>query len=215
MKIEIIGEIEFRDLAQKIRQVPLMGKKEDGSNIYVYENANISLKELKVDEVNPTSFYVIKDNMQFQKELRAELLIKGIDTLHLNKAYELKNEKGEIWTLTPPIVEVTQRYIKYIQQEGELKYGDIVKVNVPIINDGMHRISLAKELYETFNSIYISGVPVEHPFYAHPNDWARVKEVDKVPSSKLEKKFYSRESCYGLYRDFGVLGCGAPRGTSK
>lgn len=215
MKIDIVGEIEFRDLANKIRGVPLMGKRDDGSSIYVYENANISLKELKVNEINPTSFYVLKNNMEFQRNLRSDLLKMGIDTLHLKKAYEIKNEKGEIWTLTPPIIEVTQRDVKYIPREGELKYGDVVRVNVPIINDGMHRVNLARELNETFNAIYISRVPEEYPFYAHPNEWSKVKEYEEVPSSKLEKKFYSRENCYNLYRDFGTIGCGAPRGTSK
>lgn len=205
----------MKDLSDKIRQIPLMEKREDGSDIYVYENANISLKELSVDEINPTSFYVIKDNMQFQRDLRNELLDKGIDTLRLDRGYELKNEKGEIWTLMPPVIEVTKRDVRYVHQEGELKYEDIVKINIPIINDGMHRINLARELGKTFNAIYISGASEDYPFYAHPNEWSRIKEVDKVPSTKLEKKFYSKENCYGLYRDFGSLGCGAPRGTSK
>lgn len=215
MKIEIIREIGFEELVKKIRRVPLMDKREDGSNIYVYDNANISLKEFNVEEVNPTSFYVLNENMRFQRGLRKELLGKGIDTLHLDRAYELRNEKSEIWTLMPPIIEVTQRDVNYVHQKGELKYEDIVRLNIPIINDGLHRITLAEELSKTFNSIYISGASKEYPFYAHPNDWSRVKRVDKVPSVKTEKKFYSRENCYGLYRDFGVLGCGAPRGLSK
>lgn len=215
MNIEVLGEISFDELREKIRSVPLMNKREDGSNIYVYGDANISLREFDVGDVNPTSFYVIRDNMRFQRELREELLKQGIDSLHLDRAYELKNDKGEIWTLMPPVIEVASRDVRFVPMEGELKYNDVSQLNIPIINDGMHRVSLARELGDTFNGIYISGVLKEFPFYAHPNGWSRVKEVDKVPASKEEKKFYSRENCYGLYRDFGFLGCGAPRGVSK
>ena len=65
MNIEVLGEISFDELREKIRSVPLMNKREDGSNIYVYGDANISLREFDVGDVNPTSFYVIRDNMRF------------------------------------------------------------------------------------------------------------------------------------------------------
>lgn len=211
MKIEVLKEIPFGELERNIRSVPLL----KSPDVFVYADANISLREFHVDEINPTSFYVIKDNLQRQKDLREVLLKKGIDSLHLDKAYEIKNSLGEMWTLMPPVIEVAERKISYVPQEDEIKYSDEIKLKIPVINDGMHRVFLAREEGESFNGVYVSGVMKEFPFYAHPNGWDMVKMVDEVPATKKEKKFYSRNDCYGLYRDFGVLGCGAPRGTSK
>jgi hypothetical protein len=215
MKIDILKKIDFDELERMVRGVPLLKKREDGSNVYVYENADISLRELGVNDVNPTSFYVIGENLQTQRDLRKALSSHGVDILHLEGAYEIKNERGHVWTLMPPVVEVAEREVFYVPQDGEIEYLDKVKLNVPIINDGMHRAFLARELGESFNAVYVSGALSDFPFYAHPNSWDKIKEVVEVPATKVEKKFYSREDCYGLYRDFGVLGCGAPRGTSK
>jgi len=66
-----------------------------------------------------------------------------------------------------------------------------------------------------FNGIYIVGALESHPFYAHPNEWERIKIVEEVPKDKKDKKFYSRPDCYALYRNFGVLGCGAPEAQAS
>ncbi|MCC7574731.1 hypothetical protein KO361_04015 [Candidatus Woesearchaeota archaeon] len=216
MKIEPINKIEFSELEQKIRTVPLMQKNALNEEILVYQNSDITFRELSPFEVNPTTFYLIEKNLKFQKELRKHLLTNfGIDSLHLDAAYELKNEKGEIWTLTPPIIEVTPRTVMYVPNESEIKYNNKVKIQIPIINDGAHRVALAIQQNQTFTGVFISKTNEEFPFYAHPNAWADVKVVQDVPATKEEKKFYSRENCYALYRDFGKLGCGAPRGTKK
>ncbi|MFA6073584.1 MAG: hypothetical protein WC758_05710 [Candidatus Woesearchaeota archaeon] len=214
--VDVIREIEFSELESMIRTVPLIEGKKLSSPTHVYQDANISFREIFVNEVNLTTFYILRKNLEFQRTLRKYLLAKeGIDTLHLNCAYELKNEKNEIWMLTPPIIEVTPRRLKYVAQIGEKTYEDSVVLQIPIVNDGAHRVFLAKEEKETFTSIYISNALENFPFYAHPNDWSKVKIVEKIPEKKEDKKFYSRENCYGLYRDFGVLGCGAPRGVGK
>ena len=212
MKIEVIRRIDFSELERKVREVPLRGKDFDGKEIRVYEHAHISLRTMHPDEVNPTTFYLLRSNLEFQRALREHLMsTQGIDTLNLEGALEILNEKGELWTLTPPIIEVTPRLVRYQPKEGEIYYRDVVKVQIPIINDGAHRIALARELGILFRALFISGADENFPFYAHPNEWSRTKVVDFVPSDKRDKKFYSREDCYALYRDFGVLGCGAPR----
>jgi hypothetical protein len=216
MKIEPIKKIPFSELEKKIKTVPLMQKDENDKDIFVYEKANISFRELSPFEVNPTTFYLIEKNLKFQHELRKHLMQNfGIDSLHLDAAYELKNEKGEIWTLTPPIIEVTSRKVMYVPNESEIKYKNKVTIQIPIINDGAHRVYSAIQQNQTFNGVFISQPNNEFPFYAHPNSWNDVKIVQDVPATKEEKKFYSRENCYALYRDFGKLGCGAPRGTKK
>lgn len=216
MNIEIISEIPFSELETMVKKVPLVKKDKTGREIFVYENANISFRDLSVNEVNPTTLYIIKKNFEFQRDLR-EALIKsyGIDSLHLEAAYEIKNEDGSIWTLTPPIIEVTERRVNFVAGKEEIKYNNTIKINIPIINDGAHRVYLALKEGERFTGMYISDPNQKFPFYSHPNQWDQIKLVDKVPTSKEEKKFYSREDCYALYRNFSNIGCGAPRGTSK
>ncbi|MFP4567623.1 MAG: hypothetical protein ACLFN8_01635 [Candidatus Woesearchaeota archaeon] len=216
MRLEPINKIPFSELEQKIRKVPLMQKDENDKDIFVYENANISFRELSPFEVNPTTFYLIEKNLKFQHELREHLMKNfGIDSLHLDAAYELKNENDEIWTITPPIIEITPRTVKYITHKSEIKYDDEVRIQIPIINDGAHRVYTALEQNETFTGVFISNPNKHFPFYAHPNSWTDVNVVQDTPATKEEKKFYSKENCYALYRNFGILGCGAPRGTGK
>ena len=216
MNIKIVNRISFADLVERIRKVPLVKKSEDGSEIFVYDKARISLRELDPDEVNPTTFYLLKENLKFQEDLRKHLQeTEGIDTLLLDIGLEIVNEVNEVWTLMPPIIEVTPRMVRYQPLEGELSYEETVKVQIPIINDGAHRVATARKLGMTFKGIFISGADERYPFYAHPNEWERVKLVDSVPKTKGEKKLYSREDCYGLYRNFGVLGCGKPRMLGK
>ncbi|MBW2997435.1 hypothetical protein KY349_03810 [Candidatus Woesearchaeota archaeon] len=212
MEIKIIKRIEPSELVEKIRNVPLIQKAQDGSEIKVYEKARISIRELHPSEVNPTTFYLLRPQLKLQKDLRECLMKKhGIDLLHLEGALEIVNEQGELWTLTPPIVEVTPRDVKYCAREGEIEYNDTARIQIPIINDGAHRVFTAIQAGETFHGVYITGADERFPFYAHPNEWSRIKIFDAMPTTKQEKKFYSRDDCYALYRNFDVLGCGKPR----
>ncbi len=160
---------------------------------------------------------MLKDNLNFQRELRKYLIeVYGIDSLGFDGAYEIRNdEKSEVWTLMPPVVEVAKSDVKFNPTEGEIAYDGIFQINVPVTNDGAHRMYHARELNSKINVILVSNASEEHPFYAHPNQWKLVKVVDKVPPTKQEKKLYRREDCYALYRNFDVLGCGKPRGTSS
>ena len=140
---------------------------------------------------------------------------QGIDTLMLDCLLKLKNEEGQEFGLMPPVVEVQTRRVRYVPGKGELSHEGTYEIQVPVINDGLHRFMLARLVGKPVRVIHIARSDPEFPFYAHPNEWSRVRVVDRVPATKEEKKLYSREDCYALYRDFGVLGCGAPRGTGK
>jgi hypothetical protein len=86
-------------------------------------------------------------------------------------------------------------------------------VNVACINDGLHRVDLAREIKKNVVVAHISGIPEKHPFYALPNGWDEVKVFDDTPKTMAEKKMYRCNDSYALYRDFDVLGCGKPRNT--
>ena len=214
MNIKIINKIPFEELVKRVRTVPLLkAKNPDGSKIYIYNNTDISLRTLSPDELNPTTFYLLNKNLQFQRDLRDYLLINNnVDTLSLDHALELENLiTNEFWTLMPPVIEVTEEDVEFINTRGDIHYNNVVGTKIPIINDGAHRVYLAKELNTKINVIYINKIPKDHPFYALPNSWDMINLVDSIPKTMEEKKFYRRKNSYSLYRDFSVLGCGAPR----
>lgn len=217
MKIDILKEIEFSELVQKIRDVPLMRKTEDDPIIKVYENAHINIrKNLSPHELNPTTLYLLRKNLEFQRNLRNYMLEEyKIDTLNLDRALEIRNEKGEERCLAPPMIEVTPRYVKFQKQENEIAYDHVAKLQIQTVMDGAHRVYLAKELGINFTGIWIHGADERFPVYAHPNEWSQIKIFDKDPKTKEEKKYYSREDCYSLYRNFEDLGTGKPRGVGK
>lgn len=217
MKIEIVSQTTWEDLEIMMRKVPLLKTtRSDGSPVFVYENADISLRAISTEEVNPTSFYALHQGLRTQRELRRALLDQyGIDTLALTGLLRLRLESGEEIGLMPPVVEVQTRRVHYAAKEGEIRYDHAFDIKIPLINDGLHRFMIAREERSRVNVAYIVGANPEYPFYAHPNEWERVNVVDKVPGTKEEKKLYSREDCNALYRNFGIFGCGAPRGTGK
>ena len=211
MNIEIINKRTIADLVRAVKDVPLLGDK----NVKPYRDASVSLMRFSPEEVNPTTFYVLKKGIEFQRELREAMLAQhGIDTLELSYWLEISVNGGAPWGLTPPVVELTHRKVHYVAEDGGVDKRGAFEIKIPIINDGAHRVWLAREEKMWFAGLYISGADANHPFYAHPNNWSDVKEVDEVPKEKHLKKLYVKDDCYSLYRDFGVLGCGAPRGTS-
>ncbi len=211
MNIQITKRISFNELEGLLRNVPLMRKDFNIPEIKVYKNSHITLKKFKAHEVNPPTFYLLNKNLQFQRDLRYHFLSKyNIDTLNLDEALEIINEKSETWLLTPPIIELTPRIIKYIPQKDEIMHDEEIKVYIPLICDGAHRVELAKELDIEFTSVFISGVDENFPYYAHPNSWNKVKIVNEVPHLS-KKKLYRLQDSYPLYRDFSIIGCGGPR----
>ncbi len=213
MKVVIRRHLPLEKLLEEVRRVPL--KRKEGSTepvIFPYEKARITLREMFPFELNPGSKYVLQRSFEFQRELRETLMRDhGIDPFQLEGGYEIENESGELMTLIPPIIEVSEETMKYVDTRGDLPYDHPVQIKMNIIVDGLHRIYLARLFDHPVNVLHIQGVPSEYPFYALANQWADIKITQKVPEKPEEKKDYRRKDSYGLYRDFGVLGCGAPR----
>ena len=194
MNIKILSRTPWSELEKKIREVPLIKPDDGGNQIFVYEKANINLRQLPVEEINPASFYVVKKNLEFQQELRDYLLKEhNIDSLQLNEALEIENESGEIWTLMPPVVEMMKETARFDNDRGDIEYDHSEKITMPVLNDGLHRVYTAKQLGVDPTVIVISSLPDEHPFYAYPNSWDKVQVFDDVPKEKQEKKLYRRE----------------------
>ncbi|MBI4146292.1 hypothetical protein HY489_03065 [Candidatus Woesearchaeota archaeon] len=214
--MQIVREIPWSELECMVRGVPLKARDSQGNQVFPYQNARIQLREVCPEELCASSFYLIERNLEFQRRLRAELQAAGYDSLHLQGGLELVNGAGEVWRLIPPVVEVMHEEIVHLNPSGNIDYRQRpTVVAVHIVNDGMHRVALAREVRETVNVIHISSIPRDRPYYALPNGWNDVKVFTDTPQTMGEKKLYRVERPYDLYRDFGVLGCGAPRNTGQ
>ena len=212
MDIKLKKEIDLDELKALVRTVPLMGLDKDGNKIFPYKNAKIELRTVDPNELNPSTFYLLKGNVDFQREMRASLLAKeGVDSLKLDGGLEILNG-NENWRLIPPIVELTEEKVFFANDRGDVTYPAFTIVKIPTIVDGANRCALARGIGSTINVLYISGVSYDHPFYALPNEWEKVQIHEEVPLMGL-KKYYRRKDSYVLYRDFSVLGCGGPRYT--
>lgn len=212
--VEVVREISWSELEEMLRTVPMKAPDAQGNTIFPYQTAPIELRRVDAEELNPTTFYLIKSHLEFQKQLREALLAKGYDTLQLKGGLEIVNDAGEQWRIIPPVVEVMHERIVHRNERGDISYDDKkTDVTVHIINDGAHRVYLARSLGIKPNVVHVTGISAETPFYALPNGWDDVKLFDATPKTMEEKKFYRRKDSYALYRDFSVLSVGAPRNT--
>lgn len=86
---------------------------------------------------------------------------------------------------------------------------------VNILNDGMHRVYLARMERTPIQVVYASGVPKQFPYYAFPlvNGWNDVEIVSELPDGYI-KKWHRIREYKTLYRNFnsGFQNVGGPRG---
>lgn len=211
--LEVTEQINFPELEQRLRQLQLLKPDEKGNPIYPYKDAHITFRQVHTDEVNPTTLYLLRSGIEQQRQLRKEFLEQhGIDTLALHGAVVYRTDEGTR-TLLPPIVEVQEEVVRYENTRGDTKYDAPFKVKISVINDGAHRVYLAREEKVFPTVCFITGALAEYPLYAFPNHWDDVKIVDAVPEKKEDKKLYRREDNYALYRNFDSVfeGCSKPR----
>jgi len=210
--LEVVEQIKFLELEQRLRQVQLLKSDAQGNPIYPYKDAHITFRQVHPDEVNPTTFYLLRQGIEQQRQLRQEFRIHHIDTLALGGAVVYRTEEGTR-TLLPPIVEVQEEEVIFKNPLGDQTYVQPFRVKIPVINDGAHRVYVAREEKVSPVVCVISGALVGFPLYAFPNHWDDVKIVDAVPERKEEKKLYRRGDNYALYRNFDsvFVGCSKPR----
>jgi hypothetical protein len=204
MKIKIIKKIPLALVKEQLKKVSILGRPE----VLVYKRSRISLHEYDPSEINVEQFYVLKENIEFQKKLRRNFLRQyDLDTLNLTDGIIFSIDGGSIKTLIPPIIEIVMREVIYKAEKGEKKYAGSVRLAIPCLRDGMHRVALARELKTTFTGILISSV--DYPHHVLPNYWDKVTTVKKLPTIK---KLYVRKDGHNYYRNFNILGnIGQPR----
>lgn len=214
--IELVRTIPLEELFEKLRTSTLENADEE---IRVYENARFELRALYPRELNPSTFYLLEDALERQRELRTSLKEQyGIDTLRLSNCLELRDPAtGTVWIMMPPIVEVYEELVLYPQRLDSIAYPDHLRLLIPTILDGHHRLWITDEDEpgQTVNVVYITGSDSwNHPFYAYPNGWDRVRvyrNEDEIP----RKKLYRRAEPYSRTRDLRVLGSPGGPGTNR
>lgn len=190
--IEVIRDISFGELEQEVRQVPMLEPTADGETIYPYIEADIRLEEVRYSDIKPTTLYVLNPNLRQQASLRRQLGRLGYHPLELDGALQLKNGDDETWGLLPPLVEENPEDGVYLL-------------------DGIHRNYQERLLGRTsFMALFISNIDTRCPSYAYPNEWDEIVPYEELPTDPALKKRY-RPNPKSLYRNFGLLGAGAPR----
>ena len=197
MKIIEVQHHTAESLINKLHNVTML----KAPNVFPYQDVFISLENIRIDNLYPPQRYVLVDELKKVRELKWTLEKHGIDLFNLNGYLKLFIEGMDSpIDLLPPVVEES------IEKDGSL---------IPLINDGMHRLYIAKLEGATPQVIYIRGVLKNLPYYAYPirEGWDKVEIVQDLPSGFL-KKWHRIEDYKSLYRNFNSAfdNVGGPRG---
>jgi hypothetical protein len=191
------------ELIEDLRRVPLLQQPE----ILVYEQALITLELIHTGQLHPTQNYIWLTELRKIQELRWSLAAQGVDLFRLDGfvTYTVRGEDGaeESYAVYPPIVEES------LEADGTLAL---------IINDGMHRLYLARQEWVVPQVVYIRGIPRAYPYYAYPRPegWQGLDLLAENPDrQKYLKKCHRRRDNKRLYRDFQAVFANVGRPRSR
>lgn len=197
MDIEHIERHSVEELLANMRKVGML----TNPSLRVYENSTIELATMHTDEIAPAQRYVLVQEIIKVRELRWALAEHGVNLFKLDGyvTIRLKGYDDPIDVL-PPVIEES------VEADGSI---------VKILNDGMHRVYLARMERSPIQVVYVRDVPKEYPYYAFPlvNGWNDVEIVQDLPEGYI-KKWHRIKNYKTLYRDFntGFQNVGGPRG---
>jgi hypothetical protein len=191
------------ELVRCLRRVPLLKQPE----VLVYGQALISLESIHTDCLNPAQNYIWLEELRKTQELRWSLAAHGVNLFRLDGyvTYTVRLHGGgeETYDLYPPIVEES------IEADGTV---------TRIINDGMHRLYLARLEWVVPQVVYIRGLPKAYPYYAYPRreGWAGLDLLPENPDKATYLKKCHRQRDYKrLFRDFQAVFKNVGRGRSS
>lgn len=180
---EIVSILGFSELENRIRQVPLYN--ESIKDLHPYSRSEISLEKVRIDNLHPSAFYVVKEKLKIQKALRESLFSQGVDTHRLGEDTTIiRYSWGDReYTLVPPIIEISE-------DDGFMH----------VITDGLHRTTNARDCNEgEMVAVIIRNTAV--PLSVLPVSWHEVKRVDKIPplSEKRRLRFRKPEEVFAWF----------------
>ena len=186
-----------------LRKVPLLEK----TDVLVYSQALISLEQIHPNCLNPPQNYIWLQELRKTQELRWSLSAWGVDLFRLDGyvTYTVRLPGGEevVYDLYPPIVEES------FEADGRLAL---------IINDGMHRLYLARLEWVIPQVTYVRGIPKEYPYYAfpRPGGWEGLDLLaDNPDPQRYLKKCHRTRHNKKLYRDFQAVFHNVGRSRSR
>ncbi|MDD3647301.1 MAG: hypothetical protein PHS44_02260 [Candidatus Dojkabacteria bacterium] len=174
--IDILEIHDLDHLETEIRTIPLLGNHE----YFPYRPSSIELSQVRVADLCPAAYYVLRSNLARTNVTRNALLEKGIDILALTEknaliSYKANHGPGassKVVSIYPMIVEVSP----------------FDAGNPLIIVDGLHRISLARILgIEVVTVLLIRNAAC--PLQPMPLTWNQVSVWETVPPQHLKKLF--------------------------
>jgi hypothetical protein len=193
MNILSVERHDAAELLSRLRRVPLLKQPE----VLVYGQALISLELIHCDSLHPTQNYVWLQELRKTQELRWSLASHGVDLFKLDGfvTYTVAEADGSevVYDLYPPVVEES------IEADGRLAL---------IINDGMHRLYLARLEWVVPQVTFIRGIPREYPYYAFPRQagWQGLDLLAENPDPQTYlKKCHRGRDNKRLYRDFQAV----------
>lgn len=198
MQIERVERHGVDELVANMRRVSMLTRPDE----MPYRDARIELVTLHTNDIAPAQRYVLSQELVKVRDLRWALREHDIDLFRLDGYLTLWIEGyDDPIDLLPPVVE----------QSVE---ADSTVVN--ILNDGMHRVYLARMERSPIQVVYVRDVPKQFPYYAFPlvNGWNDVEIVSELPEGYI-KKWHRIKDYKSLYRNFnsGFRNVGGPRGN--
>lgn len=188
MKIIKFKYYNEETLVENLRKMHLKGLPDR----MIYKNAKIYIKRNVIPEnIIITQYYVLEKDLREISELREALLEYGVDIFHLIgfvRIFYYNDSSGTIhvFDVLPPVVEISKA-------DG----------GIPLLNDGMHRLYLARELNSTMNVVMVENFDERFPYYAFPNEggWTNIIRCVEPPEIK---KNYRIKDYKTLFRDFNT-----------
>ena len=178
---------------ERMRRVRLKGY----GSPFIYSRATLSLERaVPTEALVPAQRYVLRSQMERVSTLSFLFLENGLNLFALDGLLLF-------WIETEGIVEGPIPILPPVIEESHESCGKIVW----LINDGMHRMTVALRSGVPVNILLAKNVPTEWPYYAFPlpGGWADVESLERLPPG-YRKKDYRRKGGYkALFRDFNAV----------
>lgn len=177
LQLSIIESHSFAEVEVILRrEVKLKGKL---TCFNPYRSSKITLREIDIDNLHPTSFYVLNGHLKLMRELREACLIQvDVDILHMTSesaglAYYLRgiSRSEEPSRIIPPVIECS------FDDNGKL-----------LVIDGLHRVMLARDLgHQGVAAVLVENIAAPAPVL--PLEWKEICRVETVPLDTKKHRF--------------------------
>lgn len=194
IRVEQHSDVE---LLEKMRQVSMLTR----PDVYPYADARIQLARFGSARIAPAQRYVLERELLKVRDLRWALREHGVDLFQLDGYVTIYREDDPHYPIDvlPPVVESS------VENGG---------MRCSILNDGMHRVYLARMEHAPLRVVYVENVAF--PYYAFPlvGGWDGVEIRSDLPEGYI-KKWHRIADYKSLYRNFNsaFVNVGGPRGN--